>query len=193
MILGLKKFIGIIAIVVGLALTFAGSKFIPLVLGVLLGSGVFFFCFLIGAVVIKGTGAMIGLTVVGLVLGGAAGYFGFKSIEKYGVKVLSFISAAIGIMLLATLIPQIPPAGKLAAAFVGGIVGFVLSGYAKAYIESIGTAIIGSGMFILGLDQYLPGLPDVLPKDGAQITQLGAATFGYLAGFVVLVVIGSFI
>ena len=83
--MGLKKFIGIISIVVGLALAFAGSKFIPLVLGVLLGSGVFFFCFLIGAVVIKGTGAMIGLTVVGLVLGGAAGYFGFKYIEKYGV------------------------------------------------------------------------------------------------------------
>ena len=193
MILGLKKFIGIISIVVGLALAFAGSKFIPLVLGVLLGSGVFFFCFLIGAVVINGTGAMIGLTVVGLILGGAAGYFGYKVLERYGTRVLAFVSAAIGIMLLTTLIPQIPPAGKLAAAFVGGIFGFVLSGYAKAYIESIGTAIIGSGMFVLGLDQYLPGLPDVLPKSGAQITQLGAATFGYLAGFVVLVVIGSFI
>ena len=96
-------------------------------------------------------------------------------------------------MLLATLIPQIPPAGKLAAAFVGGILGFVLSGLVKDYIESIGTAIIGSGMFILVFDQYLAGLPDVLLKDRAQITQLGAATFGYLAGFVVLVVIGSFI
>ena len=48
-------------------------------------------------------------------------------------------------------------------------------------------------MFVLGLDQYLPGLPDVLPKSGAQITQLGGATFGYLVGFVVLVVIGSYI
>jgi hypothetical protein len=83
-ILGLKKFIGIISIVVGLALAFAGSKFIPIVLGVLLGSGVFFFCFLIGAVVINGTGAMIGLTVVGLILGGAAGYFGYKILVKYG-------------------------------------------------------------------------------------------------------------
>jgi hypothetical protein len=81
-ILGLKKFIGIISIVVGLALRFAGSKFIPIALGVLLVSNVFFFCFLIGAVVIKGTGAMIGLTVVCLILGGAAGYFGYKVLVK---------------------------------------------------------------------------------------------------------------
>jgi hypothetical protein len=96
-------------------------------------------------------------------------------------------------MHLAILIPQIPPAGKLAAAFKGAIIGIVLTRFVKDYIESIGTAIIGSGMFILVFDQYLAGLPDVLLKDRAQITQLGAATFGYLAGFVVLVVIGSYI
>jgi hypothetical protein len=48
-------------------------------------------------------------------------------------------------------------------------------------------------MFVFGLDQYIPGLPDVLPKNGAQITQLSPATFGYLAGFVILVCLGSFI
>jgi hypothetical protein len=48
-------------------------------------------------------------------------------------------------------------------------------------------------MFVLGLDQYLPGLPDVFPKNGAQLTDVGPAAFGYIAGFVVLVVIGSFI
>jgi len=63
----------------------------------------------------------------------------------------------------------------------------------RDYVASIGTATIGSGMFVLGLDQYLPGLPDVFPKNGAQLTDVGPAAFGYIAGFVVLVVIGSFI
>jgi len=73
------------------------------------------------------------------------------------------------------------------------MLGWKLLGMVRDYVEAIGTAIIGSGMFVLGLDQYLPGIPDVFPKNGAQITQLGAATFGYLAGFVVLVCLGSFI
>ena len=83
--MGLQKFIGIIAIICGLALAFAGSKFIPIVIGFLLGTGVFFVSFIIGAVVIKGTGAMIGFTVVGLILGGVAGYFSGKFVEDYGV------------------------------------------------------------------------------------------------------------
>ncbi len=84
-LLGLQKFIGIIALVVGLALTLAGSKFIPIVIGFLVGSGVFLTCFIIGAVVITGTGPAIGLSVVGLILGGAAGYFSGKFVEDYGV------------------------------------------------------------------------------------------------------------
>ena len=80
----------------------------------------------------------------------------------------------------------------MGAAFVGGILGWLLAGWAREYVYSIGTAIIGSGMFVLGLDQYLPGLPDVLPK-GVEVTQLSPATYGYFAGFIVLVCLGSFI
>jgi hypothetical protein len=84
-LLGVQKFIGIIAIVTGLALTFAGSKFVAIVIGFLTGTVVFFLCFLVGAVVIKGTPALIGFAVVGLILGGLAGYYSGKFVEDYGV------------------------------------------------------------------------------------------------------------
>ena len=136
---------------------------------------------------------MIGLTVIGLILGGLAGYFGGKFIEDYGVQIVGFVAAFIGVLLLTTTISGIPPIGKMAAAFLGGLLGFYFANQIRRYVLSIGTAIIGSGMFVFGLDQYIPGLPDVLPKNGAQITQLSPATFGYLAGFVILVCLGSFI
>jgi hypothetical protein len=76
---------GLISIVVGLALAFAGSFFVKVVIGFLIGSGVFLTCFIIGAVVITGVGATIGCSVVGLVLGGVAGYFSGKFVDRYGV------------------------------------------------------------------------------------------------------------
>lgn len=79
------KFIGIIAIVSGLALAFAGSKFIPIAFGFLIAFGIFVAFSILGAVVIKGVGASIGLAIVGLILGGAAGYFAGKFVEDYGV------------------------------------------------------------------------------------------------------------
>jgi len=75
------KFIGIIAIVSGLALTFVGSKFIPIAFGFTIGFAIFSACFVLGAAVIGGMGATIGFAVVGLVLGGAAGYFSGKLFE----------------------------------------------------------------------------------------------------------------
>ena len=104
-ILGLMKFIGIIAIVCGLALTFAGSKFIPIVIGFLVGTGIFLTCFVIGAIVITGTGAAIGLSVVGLILGGVAGYFSGKFVEDYGIQMIAFAAGGIVVFILASTIP----------------------------------------------------------------------------------------
>ena len=103
------------------------------------------------------------------------------------------MAAGVIVFILTSSVPQIPPAGKIGASIAAGALAGYLFGKMKEYVESFGTAIIGSGMFVLGLDQYLPGLPDVFPKNGAQITQLSPATFGYIAGFVVLVCLGSFI
>jgi len=192
-ILGLMKFIGIIAIVCGLALTFAGSKFIPMVIGFLIGTGIFLTCFVIGAIVITGTGAAIGLSVVGLILGGVAGYFSGKFVEDYGIQMIAFAAGGIIVFILASTIPSIPGAAKIGCAIAAGALGWFLAGMMKDYVASFGTAIIGSGLFVLGLDQYLPGLPDVFPKNGAQLTSLGPAAFGYIAGFVVLICLGAFV
>lgn len=63
----------------------------------------------------------------------------------------------------------------------------------RDYVASFGTAIIGSGMFVLGLDQYVPGLPDVFPGNKAAVTALGPAAFGYIAGFIALICLGAFV
>ena len=107
--------------VVGLALVFAGSKFIPIVIGFLIGSGVFLACFVIGAIIIKGTGAAIGLSIVGLILGGVAGYYSHRFVEDYGVPLIAFVAAGVVVFILAASIPGIPPAGKIGVAIAAGI------------------------------------------------------------------------
>lgn len=179
--------------VVGLALVFAGSKFIPIVIGFLFGSGVFLACFVVGAIIIKGTGAAIGLSIVGLILGGVAGYYSHRFVEDYGVPLIAFVAAGVIVFILAASIPGIPPAGKIGVAIAAGILGWFVAAMIKDYVVSIGTATIGSGMFVLGLDQYVPGLPDIFPKDGVKLYLTSPLLIAYIAGFIVLVVIGSFI
>lgn len=138
--------------VVGLALAFAGSKFIPISIGFLVGSGVFLTCFVIGAIVIKGAGAAIGLSVVGLVLGAFAGYYSHRFVEDYGVQLIAFVAAGVVVFVLATSVPGIPPAGKICGAIAAGALGWFIAGKLRDYVAAIGTATIGSGMFVLGLD-----------------------------------------
>jgi len=82
---------------------------------------------MIGAVVIKGAGAAIGLTVLGLILGVVAGYFSHKFVEDYGVQLIAFVAAGIVVFVLATSVPAIPAAGKIAAAIVAGALGWFLA------------------------------------------------------------------
>jgi hypothetical protein len=96
---------GIISLVVGIILTFAGSKAISIVMGFLVGTAVFLISFVIGAVVITGTGAAIGFAVVGLILGGLAGYYSAKFVEDYGVKIIAFVASAVIVFILVSSVP----------------------------------------------------------------------------------------
>ena len=95
------KFIGIIAIVCGLTLTFAGSKFIPMVIGFLVGAAIFLTCFVIRAIVITRAEAAISLSLAGIILGGVAGYYSSKFLEDDGIQIITFVAARVVVFILA--------------------------------------------------------------------------------------------
>jgi len=74
---------------------------------------------------------------------------------------------------------------------VAGAIGWVLSAMVRDYVQAVGTSIIGAGIFMLGLNQYLPGLPDIFAQGGVSTTSFSGATAAYLAAFTVLVIGGS--
>ena len=65
----------------------------------------------------------------------------------------------------------------MSASFAGGCLGFLFTKMMRDYVILIGIIIIGSEMFVFGLDQYFPGLPNVLPKGAEEVTLVEQLSF----------------
>lgn len=202
-----RKFFGVILIINGAALCFAGSIYLfALMAGVVFLGVVGLICG--GAsnfnfVTLESKKYMIALVVVvALALGGVAAYFAYNLGEKYGMTIMAAVLGfAIGIVGCTV--------GKVKSALVKAGVCIFLAGlgyyigktYTK-YANSIVTACVGAFMLIVGISEYDPKAPDFfssdefLTEDGqsVDISSLhDKRTIAYLVGIVVFSAAGSFI
>jgi len=211
---GLTKFLGAISIVLGLILTFYGSKFLVTVFGLLV--------FLLTQVLIwailynthlfkpedveeeKATIIAIGLVVAAL--GGVAAYYMAKFADKYAVSLISgWVGGIVGLMVIGA--THIPGGAKLAIIAVFALAAGYYSFKVRRYMKSAGTAIIGSFILFRGIGNYVGGYPEVMSSaahaDGntqASVDAIAALDneakgyfLFYLGGTIAFAVLGTWV
>lgn len=206
----LAKFVGVILIINGLCMTFAGSKFLFLALASL----VFFGTFMITMVgllnlglVSKSSpkGLLIGVLIGASVIGGLAAYFGYALAQAYAGSIISgAVGASIAIMLTIKVHnSMIKSVIIVLAVFIGIYIGQQFN----KYVKSIGTAIIGGTMLVAGIAQYDDSAPalfsegSIKNEDGSSFNideikndkKVAGRWIAYIGSWIVLVGLGSFI
>jgi len=214
------KFTGAILIIAGIALVTYGSKFIFYALGfiifLLVNGLVFGISYTVGLIdPVKFTdpetanfGAIIGIAVVGLVLGIAAGYFLTKLIKQWAFLILAGAGAGIvAFMLLGPIIKN--TYANIGVTIVAVAVGayFGSSDKIKNFVLSAGTSLIGAFLLARGIGVYAGGFPSLVgqshsaeyenldqsQKDAIDAELNTPAAYGYLVGMVVAAVGGTFL
>jgi len=170
---GLKKFMGFFEIPVGLAMIFAGAKFLLITLTFLSFFGFatvsFALAYNVGMIDIAGkpsTGILVGVFLFSVIGGAIFAYGSYKFLKSYAIPILAgFAGFMVGTMVLASF--DIPNVAKTAvlAIMVGASI-FVGKKFNK-YIKTSGTAVIGSGIFLAGVNSFAGGMPNLFKANGA--------------------------
>ena len=209
---GLIKFAGAISIILGLVLTFYGSKFIISVFGLLifLLTQVVFWGILYNTKMFKPEeieekkAMIIGVGVVLFALGGVVAYYMARFADKYAVSLISgWVGGIIGFMFIGAT-PMPAPAKILIIAVLAGAAGYY-SFKVQRYMKSAGTAIIGSFILFRGIGNYVGGYPEVMSHHGSgESDQVDAALekmndeekgyfLFYLGGTIAFAVLGTWV
>lgn len=205
---GLTKFAGAISILLGLVLTFVGSKFILIVFGLLV--------FLLSQVIMWGIlynthmfkpeevedkkGLILGLGVVVFALGGVGSYYMSRFADKFAVPLISgWCGGIVSFMLIGGI--KMPGAAKLVIiAMVAGATVYY-SYKVQRFVKSAGTAMIGAFILFNGIGKYVGGYPSIMSAqsegeaEDAAIEKLnsnaGAMALFYLGGTVAFTILGT--
>ena len=209
---GLIKFAGAISIILGLILTFYGSKFIISVFGLLifLLTEVVFWGILYNTKMFKPEeiedkkALIIGVGVVLFALGGVVAYYMARFADKYAVSLITgWVGGIVGFMFIGAT-PMPAPAKILIIAALAGAAGYY-SFKVQRYMKSAGTAIIGSFILFRGIGNYVGGYPEVMSHHGSgESDQVDAALekmndeekgyfLFYLGGTIAFAVLGTWV
>jgi hypothetical protein len=193
----MRMFMGAFEILFGLALVFVGARFLIfalqflaffLLFGVVLGLGNVFFP-LTGASKVP----LIATLVVGLIAGAVGGWFFKGLIKNWGVMLLAGVGGLMVGLMIVTPFKMAAWLKYLIIAVIAGVAAFFGKNYDKQ-LKVLGTAVIGSALVMHGLGSYLGGFPS-FSEGNSGFKKLGAdwGYIGYIAGWVVLAVLGAFI
>ena len=187
------KVLGAVELMIGIVICFFGIKVYDKL--------IFLFAFLSTAGVILGisfsfyttsaTPLIIGM-VLAIICGLGVAYVMRSFIKEHGVALLGLVCGGIlGMMIGAPIASSIAKMGIMAVlAFGGAFVGYKYN----EFIKVLGMAIIGAGLIVNGLGQYLPGFPPMTIPDADAAKDLINATYiGWVVAFIVLSVAGYFV
>ena len=161
----IAPFIGAILIVFGGIMTFAGAKFFFQVFAALVSLLVAAILFLASynwfLPETTGKGLLVGVLFVCSIIGMVAGYFAYKSGQKFAVPLLgAWVGIAVGLSLI-RVVGVNSKAASAGVAIVGAFAGAFLGHKLNRLIRSLGTAIIGSYLLIRGIATYAGGYPSM--------------------------------
>jgi hypothetical protein len=201
---------GAISIVMGLILTFYGSKFILILFGLL--------CFLITQILIfailynthmfkpehieSKKGQILGIGAVVVAIGGVASYYMAKFADKFAIPLISAWCGGIATFMIigATKMP-----GGVKLVVIVAVAG-AAAYYTKKiqrYVKSVGTALIGSFILFNGIGKYVGGYPQIISTQSESDAgnaaieeankEMGAMALFYLGGTVAFTVLGTWV
>jgi hypothetical protein len=191
----LRMFMGAFEILFGIALCFAGAKFLLYVLQFL----AFVFCsgavFGLGNVVLDLYSTnhvpLIATSVVALIAGCVGGYFFKRFAKAWGVTLLALVGGVMVGMMVLSPFQMATWLKYLIIVILGGVAAYFGAKFDKQ-LKVLGTALIGAAMMMHGLGQYLGGFPNF----GAQTIKAFSANWsylGYFLGWLVFAAVGSYI
>ena len=194
----LGPFYGVILLVVGSLMCFAGRKFVFIVLGSVIGFVAFAVLFGLSYALFLpvdiSTGLLAGVIFVCALIGGALSYGTFKFTKAYTVQILAGVAGAVIFVMLGKMAKLHKAYFTYIFAIIGAAVGVFLGTKFNKVVKSGATALIGSYLMVWGVGQYAPGYPGNLNiKTVAKNPNANMEAIGYLAGFVILAIAGFII
>lgn len=194
----LAPFIGGIFIVLGLVMTFFGAKFLFQVFGIIIGTVVAAILFLLSYALFlpldAETGLVAGVSVACIVLGGLAAYFSYRFTKAFTVQILGAVGGVVVFLMLAKALKQNKKWIPIIFAVLGAALGWFLAHKLRHLVKAGATSLVGSFLLVRGVGFYAPGFPNELntnAKDIIKNPNANLAILGYLAGFVILAVVGT--
>jgi hypothetical protein len=201
----LAPFTGAFLIVFGLIMCFYGSKALPIMIATLV------------CVMVTGATCMVGfnfltpekatmvslviLLVVGLIIGGLAGYFAFRIAAEWGMTLLGFAAGIMLALMILKLTQVQNQNASLGAAVVGGAIGGIIGYKFSKKMLIFGTAFIGAFFIIRGTAIYLGNFPSEFASKGEELTggemkfsgEILYYTIGYFVGLIFFFIVGAIV
>lgn len=195
-----KPFVGAILIVLGLLMTFAGTKFLFYVFAGLVFTAITAISFMICYSVLPASSvtpvALGGCLVVSMIAGGGVAFITYRFAKEWAVALL----AAWGGLVLGLIAAEVAGVTGGTAPLLMGVAGAVICGYLgrnmKRMVQAIGTAFVGSFFIARGVACYAGGYPSemALPEAGSAIDiKKNMGMWMYLGGVVVGTIVGTLV
>ncbi len=184
---GYLKFAGALEIFAGLVLCFYGSAILIKALGFLCFLGIFTVVMGLGNVFVDYYSGSVTPLVIFAVLGaigGAVGTFFFvKVADAWGTSLLALLAGGMCALIVLTPLGFLPSWAKYILLVLAAVGAAAIGKTYNEELKAYGTAIIGAGMVIHGLGQYIGGFPAFSsPKE----LKADWGYLGYFVGFLVL-------
>jgi hypothetical protein len=191
----IKPFSGVLLILVGGLMTFAGCKFlfqlvsavvtlVTTILFYLIVSNLFF-------TIKTGAGLKIGLLVVAIALGLGAAYISYKLTTKYAIPIVAAAAGGFGFKLITNVAGLRNEYAVIAVLVLGVIVGAYVGVKLNEFVRTIGTAFLGSYILIRGAGFFFGGFPDGADDVDVKGLKVHDKIVWYFVGFVVFFIAGS--
>jgi len=196
-----SPFLGIILIVGGGGLTFAGAKLILIAFTLLVGLTVTGVLFMVTYNLFipsgSSSGLYIGVMIVCLLIGGVLGYLSQKFAKAWATTLLATWAGFVAMSLLVKAAGIYNSTAVICLSIAGAVGGGFLGKKLDKHIKSFGTAFIGSYLLIRGIGVYAGGYPSeseiAKNAESGKVQKYDAMIWAYLGMFVFFMVAGSFV
>uniref|UniRef100_A0A7S3ISL7 Transmembrane protein 198 n=1 Tax=Strombidium inclinatum TaxID=197538 RepID=A0A7S3ISL7_9SPIT len=192
----LNNIIGVILIVIGLAFTFVGAKFLIIgfsALVFLLSGGIAFLLFYNLLPLSSPNVAQVVSFLAAIAIGFGSAWCSYKFAQDWAVPLLAAWGGIVTALILANLLHVTSSTVELILVIVGaGVFGY-LGKKMNRFIRCLGTAFVGSFLLMRGIACYAGGYPSEASQFDPEDIKENAATLAYMVGLIVTTVVGTLV